>query len=44
MATVDMITEGCFMATVDIASAYRTVSIRPDHGNIRELPGLLMVS
>ena len=26
----DLITDGCYMATVDIASAYRTVSIRPD--------------
>ena len=26
----DLMTEGCFMATVDIASAYRSVSINPD--------------
>ena len=26
----DMMTEGCYMATVDIASAYRSVSINPD--------------
>ena len=33
----DMMTEGCFMATVDIASAYRSVSINPDQWRFQSI-------